>query len=370
MCLSKEKLGCRMTGSADRALPGSDSAGKRPTLSRRLVRSARYATPLTVAVLLFVASCASPPSLREQLEGVPAKHLSYYDFDPDTPVVDRIGPTPADLLDLYSEVDERELSSVELSAAQREELDDVLSRLPIRHQQVLADRLIGIYCIDNFAGSGMADWILGPGDEIYSVLVLHPRVFDMSAEELLTYRENTAFALSDSDLTVTVRLSPEVSALAYIVLHEATHIVDYAERHTPFVEHAMLELLGPTARDTPFTDEAWEDYSTASESADFSHRDDLRFYGLGGDPTLGPTGVLELYRELAERPFASLYASLSWAEDFAEFVTFHYLVHGLGAEYVIEVEDAGTTVFAYEPMSSPQVLRRRALIEPALLEAP
>ena len=216
----------------------------------------------------------------------------------------------------------------------------------------------------------MADWILGPQDEIYTVLILHPRVFELSATELLTYRANTAFRTEDPTINFSIELSEEVSGLAYIVLHETTHIVDYVERHTPFVEPSMLELFGRSDRDSAFTDEVWSSYRELAPSISFGYQEDLRFYEFGGDPAFSNHEIPRILKALADTPFGSLYGSISWAEDFAEYVSFYYLVHSLGAQYTIRVERNDHLLYEYKPMQSPGVMDRVRFIDPALLRAP
>ena len=317
---------------------------------------------------LVLAGCATEPTLRELLDELPVKQLSFYDFDPSTPLVDRITDAPEELLALYSSEENTYLSPYRPTPDERVQLGEVFDRLPVRHREILERRLIGVYCVDDFAGSGMADYILGPNDDLYATLVLHPRVFTMSAAEILAFRANTAFSHDDPAVELVVDLSEEVSGLAYIVLHESTHIVDYVERHTPYVEPGMNELFGRSTRDTSFTDQLWSGYRTLGPSVDFVYQTDLRFYGLGGEPPLTNGEIAAVYEALSRTPFASLYASVSWAEDFAEYVTFHYLVHGLGARYVIRVVRDGESVFTYEPMESPAVVNRAGLIDPELLE--
>jgi len=190
----------------------------------------------------------------------------------------------------------------------------------------------------------------------------------MTAAELLTFRENTAFGRTDQHVSIRVELSEEVTALAYIVLHETSHIVDYVQRHTPYVEPAVFELFGRSTRDTPFSDQVWSEYSVPCPSISFGYKDDLRFYGLGGEPALTNREAVSVYEALARTPFASLYASTNWAEDFAEFVTFYYLVQALGAHYAMRIEHEGRTVFAYEPMRSPLVIARARLLDSELFQ--
>jgi len=260
------------------------------------------------------------------------------------------------------------LQPYEPTAKQLEMIGNVFAELPVRHRKVLKERLIGVYCIDNFSGSGIADYILGPGDDIFAVLILNPRVFSMTAGELITYRDSTVFRKDDPDIELFVDISPEISALQYIILHESTHIVDYAEDHTPFVEYAMLELKGKSTRNTSFTDEYWKGYREPVQSAEFDYRKEMRFYGLGGEASVSNRDMKEICEALAATPFASLYGSFSWAEDFSEFVTFYYLVFSLGATYEIEIKQKNDLIFSYRPMESSLVTVRVAHLDPELFE--
>jgi len=114
---------------------------------------------LIMCLGLVTAGCRTQPSLREQLDALAVKHLDFYHFDPSAPLIDRVTDAPAELLDLYSSVEETPLLPCRLSAAEHEQIRMVLDRLPLRHREVLQQRLIGIYCVDNFSGSGMADYI-------------------------------------------------------------------------------------------------------------------------------------------------------------------------------------------------------------------
>lgn len=338
------------------------------TWTRRVAVVVSAVLAASAAVLL--SACATAPSLRELLDATPVKQLSFYDFDPSVPLGERTGSPPAELLELYSRADGVTYRACEPDARERERLAAVYPLLPVRHRQVLRERLVAVYCVENFTGSGMADYVLGPGDEVYSLLILHPRVFEMTARELIQLRERTAFAADDSGVSIHIELSEEVSALAYIVLHEATHIVDYAERHTPYVEPGMRELLGRAERPTPFTDELWEDYRRLRTGVGFAHQEDLRFYGLGEEPALTLAEAPEVYTAISRTPLPSLYGAFSWAEDFAEFVSFYYLVHAWNADYRIALRRGGKEVAAWRPMDSPHAVRRAGLLDPSLLAAP
>ena len=337
----------------------------------RVNRSHRTSIAVGLAAFLlvtFAGSCRTDRHIRELVEQNPVKQLSFYDFDPSTPLINRITDAPGELLDLYGTWEEVRPTVYTPSGDERQEIVTALEALPLRHQEVIRERLIGIYCIDDFAGTGMADWVLGPDDEIYAILLLHRRVFDTTAADLIDYRASSAFADTSSSIDLVVELSDWVSLLQYITLHETTHIVDYVDRYTPYVEPTTYALQGFSSRNTSFTDEVWRGYSELRRRYAFEYQPMLRFYGLGA-PEISDVLMDDVYIELATVPVVSLYASLSWAEDFAEFVTFYYLVHTLGADYSIRVVRDGETLAQLRPMERDDVIRRAQLIDPMLVTA-
>ena len=338
------------------------------TADRRRARFVLVAAA-TCLLAVLVTSCRSDRQIRELIDQNPVKQLSFYGFDPSTPMVDRITRAPDELLDLYGEFEDERPTVYTPSAEERDEIVAALEALPVRHQEVLQDRLIGIYCVDDFAGTGMADWVLGPDDEIYANLVLHRRVFDTTAADLIDYRASSAFTDTSSSIDLVVELSDWVSLLQYITLHETTHIVDYVDRYTPFVEPSTYALQGVSRRDTTFTDQVWRGYSELRRRYAFEYQPKLRFYGLGA-PEISDTLMDDVYTELAAVPVASLYGAMNWAEDFAEFVTFYYLVHTLGADYSISVVRNGEALAEFRSMERDEVIRRAELIDPALVTAP
>ncbi len=61
--------------------------------------------------------------------------------------------------------------------------------------------------------------------------------------------------LPTGKVEVKITSAENLSGFFYILLHEATHIIDYVNRYTPYVGPNMLELQGRSSRETPFTDQ-------------------------------------------------------------------------------------------------------------------
>lgn len=154
----------------------------------------------------------------------------------------------------------------------------------------------------------------------------------------------------------------------YILLHESTHCIDYIERFTPWVEPHLLGLQGPTQRDTAFSREVWKDYSALNASVQFPYKDEITFYGFNNGPKLKSSDAVEVYRTLENSPFVSLYSSLNWADDFAEYITFYYMIRSLGITYRITVKRNGESVYNYEPMRSERIIARSRLLDKELVK--
>ncbi|MBN2325250.1 MAG: hypothetical protein JXQ30_16085 [Spirochaetes bacterium] len=330
----------------------------------------RYKTSI-VYLLLFVTaavfSCRSTGTITEKLRSYPYKRLEHYPFDPASSLVSRVKEVPDIILSYYREMDETpSYAPYTPSQVEMSEIARCLSTLPAVHAMVLKERLIGIYFIENFHGSGMADYVLGTNGDMYLFLVFNPLTLKSTLAEYVSYKENSCFIMDDPDTEITIELSDRYTGFLYILLHEATHCIDYIERYTPFVEPHLAGLQDKGSRDTSFSDTVWAGYDELREIVVFTFRDRITFYGLGGGPKLKISEAMFVYEHLAHTPFVSLYGTFNWAEDFAEYVTYYYLVYGLGIEYRITVLKNGRIVYRYEPLIRSDVRNRIGQIDTEL----
>lgn len=242
-------------------------------------------------------------------------------------------------------------------------IDRNLRLLPSKYQAVLKERLIGIYFIKNWIGSGAADYVLGPEEQVYTILVINPETLKRNASDWSTYRELTCFSDEKSqELTVRIECGTVYSGLTLLLLHETSHIVDYIEHRTPYVEDNMrvLKLAVP---ETPFSSTVWKDYYNPKEPYDFPQRPRITFYGVGGGPRLSLSDAGAIYRSLSRTPFVSLYGSRNWAEDFAEYCAWYFFTKKLHQPYRIDVVASGQVVYSYEPMDAAQVAERALALD-------
>lgn len=330
------------------------------------MRAPKDLLKIAIVFLLVLSSmsCARVKTLRENIASVTAKNLKNYSFDPRSPVLSRIQKVPDYVLRYLKEMDND--STYSAYAPTEEEnvlIADYIGKLPPLHKKVMQERLVGIYFVQNFQGSGMADYLLDEKDDVYTILILNPDVLKNDISGRLTYRENSCFIKNSPDFRIEVDSGEAFKGLMYILLHETTHIVDYIKNYTPYVEEELRELKQIKTRSTDFVKGIWTGYSKAVEQYDYMLRDKVTFYGWNKGPKINISDALGLYRQMSDRPFASLYGSQSWAEDFAEFVTFYHLTQKLKQPYEIRYYKGQELIFRYAPMSAPKVMERSATIQ-------
>ncbi len=340
---------------------------------RRKKAFQRKAFHKIVIILAFICAAAwshcsgaavpGAGELASQKKTAP-RMLSSYGFNPDSTLASRIMPPPPFFLDYLRKLDGRDdYNHYALKAPERAMMERYLRALPPRFRKVLKERLVGIYFISPFMGGGLSDWVMDETGKVYAVLVINPEVFRRGLSDWLTYRERSCFRDDGSGVTVRVEADSGLSGLMYILLHEAAHIVDYAENHTPYVEHVLKSATGLKAADLPFTRGVWEEYEKPCAPANYRMRDGISFYGLSGGPKIPAGKAPELYREFIKSPFTSLYGSQSWAEDFAEAAMVYHLSKKLGGPFEIVVEKDKKEILRFSTLASPRVKSRLGYLE-------
>lgn len=317
-----------------------------------------------LAVLTSIAACGSyqsAPSSEDALSDIPVKRLESYQFDPSVPLIDRVKEAPDFLLaylhDLY---DSRSYTPYMPSETELAEVKINLDLLPPGYLQTLQQRLIGIYFINNWIGSGMSDYVLDSNSEVFTFIIINPETMRHNISDWMTYREGTCFLMGgqeDGGIEITVDCGEEYSGLMYPLLHEASHIMDFVHNFTPYVYDDMEES-GLSVPETAFVQSIWTGYDSPAPEAEFSLREDVTFYGKENGPLIHVSEAPALYRDLEKTPFVSLYGSQNWAEDFAEYCTWYYFTSQLHQPYRIILSGDSTIDMIYEPMESDQVQKR------------
>jgi len=327
-----------------------------------LLTGIRFYPVLLLCISLAVAflTCIVVKNRHAKID--PVHYLKNHEFDKSVPIEKRTGEIPGVILAHMRELDGRsDYKGYTPDSSDMKEIARSLDNIPLLAKTVLAERLIGIYFIRDMIGSGLTEWVIGNDNMFYGFIVINPGSLKTGLSDYITEKEKTCFKAMGAGDGLRVDCGSDYTGFLYIILHESVHLVDYANFLTPFVEDAVLPFRGDIPDSTPFTENIWERYDLPKH--DFAGRKNVTFYGLGGGPKIPFSQAAEVYSEVENSPFPSLYASMNWAEDLAEMVTFHHITSILNKPYRISVIIQGRETYSSRPMERRPVKNRLAAIK-------
>ncbi|MDB6095239.1 MAG: putative secreted protein [Verrucomicrobia bacterium] len=319
---------------------------------------------IVVFLALHAAALQGNPQdefVRGHLLKEPARNIRTYAPDWSAPLGQRVRPVPDDLLRYFQILDRLDAyESYEPTPAERVLLTEYLALLPLPLQQMMRDRLAGIYFIKHLKASGWTGIALDPDDasKLYYCLVINPESLQQDLSAWMTKKETGAFLPDDSGLHVQINAGTQYRGLLYVLLHEGAHMLDCARLVTPFLAADVRDLYQLDEQPTTYTQAIWRDYAHPLPAFDYPKRAQIRFYGLGGGTKVKLSDAPAIYRTLQHGPFVSIYASTNWADDFADLFTYTYLTHKLGQPYELTIKQGETFVFRYSPIEGEGVRAR------------
>ena len=320
----------------------------------RILREVETPAAMAAGVIISLIISAFPgcgPAHRDA-----AHDFSRHEFLPGSTLITRVTPPPPLVLAHLRTLDNRpDYMPYSPTGVEMRVIERSFDLLPPAARNLMERRLIGLHFINNFAGSGLTEWVSDGKGTIYAFMVFNPSTLKTSISALLTAKEKSCFIHDDPEMDLRIDAGNRLSGFDYILLHESIHLMDYVMRITPYVDDSSRKTLGLSAGPTPFTEGIWRGYATAARPLPFSGK--VFFYG-SAPPRLGINDAPAIYRELSRSPFASLYGTLSWAEDLAELATFHHITSVLSHPYRITVFRRGTPVYSLAPLESPSVRKR------------
>jgi hypothetical protein len=289
---------------------------------------------------------APPPAQR-------ADALRRHGLDPTTPLESRVKETPATVLKMFEEAGGAAPTAHALTEAERRKLSAAFAALPPLHRRVLSERLRSVSFLDGMPNTALTSTV-NP-DEPYRLyhVTIRAAILREDVSEWLTWKERTCFEAAGSPLSVAVEAG-KLDAIVYVLLHEATHVVDDCLRITPAIRSG--DQPAGDAPASAFTEGAWSGRTTPSPR----YREPLleRVRYRAGGQTLAIDQAESVYAALRRTPFVSLYGSSNWYDDLAEYVALYHLTEVLGQPYRIVIRKEGREAFAYEPLKSDLVRGR------------
>jgi len=231
-------------------------------------------------------------------------------------------------------------------------VDAAIGALPELHRRVLQQHLRRLSFVDVPPGGGNAlTRLVDPGAANKQFdLAFRAGLLRETLTEFLNGKESGVFEPDRSGQTVAIEAG-DSSAIAYVLLHEATHVVD-----------ATLEIS--TAPNSRFQTGIWLDRTRLAPPYD---RSMIQSTAFRRGPRTPLAKAQALYQALSRTPFVSLYATAATGEDLAELVAWEQLATRRHQSLAIIVKDArGKIAYRYEPLKSSLVRSRFPAVEELL----
>ena len=168
------------------------------------------------------------------------RQIHRYGFDPASSVISRIKTPPDFVMKYIREMDGREYTPYLPDKKELKIIRRAIKLLPALHKRIIKERVLGIYFINDFWGSGMTDWVLDKDGRVYTTLFFNPITLKMNMSEWLTYKEKTCFFMDGKDYDIAIKCGTKYSGFLGILLHEGVHVVDYVKNITPFTYLYMI----------------------------------------------------------------------------------------------------------------------------------
>ncbi len=315
---------------------------------------------LSSALAVLLVACTAASFARSVVamtaEQSPAERtdtLRRYALDPASALDARITDTPASVLKMFAEAGLGSPTAHTLTAAERVKLSAAFAALPPLHRRVLSERLRSISFLDGMPNTALTSTVNPTEPYRLFDITIRASVLGETVSEFLTQKERTCFDAAGSTRTVSIDAG-SLDAIVYVILHEATHVVDSSLGLTPAARLGAQPADGAPA--TAFTKDVWQDRTTIASAYRDPLLERVKYRATG--EVLPIARADAVYAALRRTPFASLYGSSNWHDDVAETVAWYHLTQRLNHPYRIVLRDAGKEIAAYEPMQSPLVRGR------------
>ncbi|GAB3491455.1 hypothetical protein GCM10027341_04430 [Spirosoma knui] len=266
-----------------------------------------------------------------------------------TALFQRIQIAPENVFSLFREAGMQPVNHP-LTRVQKEKVSHAFALLPPLHQRILKQHLHSISFMDNMPNTALTSPVDSGGLSKRFNITFRAGLLDQTISEWATWKEATCFEPSDTT-SYSVRVEGgNLDAIIYVLMHEATHIVDVVTELTPHPS-APQAVVEPTR----FTNGIWRTMNKPDNRYLDSLLEQTRF--RSGRP-LSISRAPNVYQKLAKTPFASLYGMAAWSEDIAELATIYHLTAKLKQPFYVVVTKDNVELARFEPMKNVLVRRR------------
>lgn len=237
-----------------------------------------------------------------------------------------------------------------LTSIESAKVEAAFSTLPPLHRQILSTHLHSLSFMDNMPNTALTSPVVLPDSVKRFNITFRAGILHETISEWATKKENVLYTKAeDNDYTVTIEAGT-LDAFVYVLLHEATHVVDAVLKMTPAIENAA-DNVAPTR----ITKDIWQSLNVPLAPYVDSLIEKTSFRGGTRVPI---TSAPDIYRTLSKMPFVSLYAMASWSEDLAELETIYHLTHKMKQPFRVIVKNKDSELVRFEPMKHKLVQKR------------
>ena len=313
-----------------------------------------------VLLTLLLFSCNN----QREDQTNPFQRMDNYNGNFELSIKDRLLDTPSIIIDILSQLDNvNNYSSYELNDQEKQIFMDYFELLPLRFKNIITEKVFGIYFVNNFLGGGYTLPIFDNDGNMYMALFFNPEIMNQKICVWINFRDNSAFTINDSKISVNIEINSQFLALIHTLVHEASHVYDYYNYVTPYTEPFLRS--NKTIFPTEFVKGIWINYNETMDEYNFIQRENIYSYDLG--ERINKKYVIEIYQALKQPPFSSIYGSKNWAEDFAESFTWWYLFNYFNINYITKIFDDENLMFTFNPNEN-ELVKARYKIYESLLE--
>ncbi len=221
-------------------------------------------------------------------------------------------------------------------------LKHMIRSLPMKVYRLASAHVVAIYLVEHTFGSALVEGVRDSnGQWRAGYIVLNLSALNRTANEWLTWRENSAFHASDRFYLRATLEKPETdtieSALRFVFLHELGHILGMSFGLHGFWTAPESQWL---TNNSPFIRLSWELDRNGKLYSPWKLRfpvlAKVHFYRFEAAP-LSKATTNKVYSDLALTNFPSLYGSLDPYEDFAESFALYVHTQILNKPYSVEI---------------------------------
>lgn len=308
-------------------------------------------TTIAAFVSLLVGMAAgSAPALAQSAAIETYLALCNNDGDAETfSIENRVSPPDPEILDIFSGSGASDISTHALTKAEQVQLERAFQNLSQLHQDVLRRHLrrLSFLALKPGSGSALTSRVEGDATVQKFDITLRSSLLNESLTLFLNTKETRLFENDGSGTSIAFDAG-DSDALIYVLLHEATHIVDQ-----------VLGLSDDRAH--PLAAGLWADARELAAPYVHSPLAKTRFRGA---PPIPLATAPEVYKALGNSPFVTFYATAAAPEDLAELFAWQHLATHLDQSLTLDVmDDKGHPIFSYDPLATPQVVARFAEVE-------